>query len=138
MREEVTNYAQFYALLKRIPYAGDKEDLKRDLVYQGTNGRTESLREVSKAEYDNIIATMKKACPDNGRSAAWREEFRHNRSICLKLLQQIGIDTTNWTCINDYCRSPKIAGCEFRELSTDDLWELSKKLRMILKKHNEL
>ena len=137
MREEVTNYAQVYALLKRIPYVGDKEDLKRDLVQQGTNGRTDSLREVSKAEYATIIATMKKACPDDDHRAAWREELRYKRSICLKLMQQIGIDTTSWTAINNYCKSPKIAGSEFRELSTEDLEQLSKKLRMILKKHNE-
>ena len=43
MSGQVTNFARFYTILNRMPYVGDKEDLKRELVLQGTNGRTLSL-----------------------------------------------------------------------------------------------
>ena len=44
--KEGTNYARFYALLKKLKGA-DKETL----VYQFTNGRTEHLRLMTDAEY---------------------------------------------------------------------------------------
>lgn len=132
----VTNYARFYTLLKRMPYAGDKEELKRDLVSLGTNGRTDSLREVSRKEYAAICEAMERVAPGNDREK-FVEQRRRSRSICLKLLQQIGVDTTSWEAINSYCKSPKIAGVEFRDLSIDDLDRLSLKLRMILKKQRE-
>jgi len=131
--QEIINYAQFYALLKRMPYVGDKEDLKRELVYQGTNGRTESLKEVTKNEYSQILSIMKKACPND---KPWREELRRRRSVCLKLMQKIGVDTTDWSAVNRYSKSKKIAGKEFRYLSCDELNDMSIRLRMILKKQN--
>lgn len=136
MSGEITNYARFYTLLNRMPYVGDKEELKRDLVFQGTNGRTGSLREVSKKEYAAICEAMERVAPGSDREK-FIEQRRRSRSICLKLLQQIGVDTTSWQAINTYCKSPKIAGAEFRDLSIDDLDRLSLKLRMILKKQSD-
>ena len=40
MEEMNRNYARFYALLKELPYEGDREDLKKSLVSQATGGRT--------------------------------------------------------------------------------------------------
>ena len=119
-----------------MPYVGDKEELKRDLVLQGINGRTNSLREVSKKEYAAICEAMERVAPGSDREK-FVEQRRRSRSICLKLLQQIGIDTTSWQAINTYCRSPKIAGTEFRDLSIEDLDRLSLRLRMILKKQSD-
>ena len=136
MPGQVTNFARFYTLLKRMPYVGDREDLKRDLVLQGTHGRTESLREVSRKEYAAICEAMERVAPCNDREK-FIEQRRRSRSICLKLLQQIGVDTTSWPAINNYCKSRKIAGKVFGDLSIDELDALSLKLRMILKKKQE-
>lgn len=136
MSGQVTNYARFYTLLNRMPYVGDKEEQKRDLVLQGTNGRTNSLREVSKKEYAAICEAMERVAPGNDREE-FVEQRRKSRSVCLRLLQKIGVDTTSWQAVNDYCKSPKIAGTEFRNLSIDDLDRLSLKLRMILKKQSD-
>lgn len=133
MKQQIDNFSRFYSLLKKIPYEGDKEDLKCDLVSQGTNGRTSSLKEVTRKEYDSICDTMEKLCPNNGREK-FEARRRKSRSVCLKLLQKIGVDTTDWNAINDYCRSPKIAGVPFRELDIEALDKLSIKLRVILKK----
>ena len=132
----IENYARFYTLLKRMPYEGDKDDLKRELVSQGTNGRTESLKDVTPKEYAAICEAMERVVPAALKD--WYvEQRRRQRSICLKLMQQIGVDTTSWTAINNYCKSPKIAGKEFRTIGIEDLKNLSLKLRMILKKmHN--
>ncbi|MBQ0075085.1 MAG: hypothetical protein KBT34_12960 [Prevotella sp.] len=136
MKQQIDNFSRFYSLLKKIPYEGDKEDLKCDLVSQGTNGRTSSLKEVTRKEYDSICDTMEKLCPNNGREK-FEARRRKSRSVCLKLLQKIGVDTTDWNAINDYCRSPKIAGVPFRELDIEALDKLSIKLRVILKKKED-
>lgn len=136
MKQQIDNFSRFYSLLKKIPYVGDKEDLKCDLVSQGTNGRTSSLKEVTRKEYDSICDTMEKLCPNNGREK-FEARRRKSRSVCLKLLQKIGVDTTDWNAINDYCRSPKIAGVPFRELDIEALDKLSIKLRVILKKKED-
>ena len=136
MSGQVTNFARFYTILNRMPYVGDKEEQKRDLVLQGTNGRTNSLREVSKKEYAAICEAMERVAPVNDREK-FVEQRRKSRSVCLKLLQKIGVDTTDWNAINDYCRSPKIAGVPFRELDIEALDKLSIKLRVILKKKED-
>lgn len=136
MQGQITNFARFYTLLNRMPYVGDKEDLKRELVLQGTNGRTNSLREVSKKEYVAICEAMERVAPVNDRDK-FAEQLRKSRSVCLRLMQKIGVDTTSWRVVNDYCKSPKIAGADFRVLSIDDLDRLSLKLRMILKKQSD-
>lgn len=136
MPGQVTNFARFYTLLNRMPYVGDKEDLKRELVLQGTNGRTNSLREVSKKEYAAICEAMERVAPGIDRDK-FAEQLRKSRSVCLRLMQKIGVDTTSWRVVNDYCKSPKIAGADFRVLSIDDLNRLSLKLRMILKKQSD-
>lgn len=133
MKQQIDNFSRFYSLLKRIPYVGDREVLKCDLISQGTNGRTSSLKEVTRDEYNSICEMMERLCPDNGREK-YEDCRRKSRSVCLKLLQKIGVDTTDWTAINDYCRSPKIAGAEFRQLDIEALDRLSIKLRVILKK----
>lgn len=136
MQGQVTNFARFYTLLNRMPYVGDKEDLKRELVLQGTNGRTNSLREVSKKEYVAICEAMERVAPGIERDE-FAEQLRKSRSVCLRLMQKIGVDTTSWRVVNDYCKSPKIAGADFRVLSIHDLDRLSLKLRMILKKQSD-
>ncbi|MCI6805455.1 MAG: hypothetical protein MR912_07645 [Prevotella sp.] len=136
MQGQITNFARFYTLLNRMPYVGDKEDLKRELVLQGTNGRTNSLREVSKKEYVAICEAMERVAPGIDRDK-FAEQLRKSRSVCLRLMQKIGVDTTSWRVVNDYCKSPKIAGADFRVLSIDDLDRLSLKLRMILKKQSD-
>ena len=55
MKQEVTNFSRFYSTFNRMPYHGDRESLKQQLVMQFTNGRTESLREVTVKEYEALF-----------------------------------------------------------------------------------
>ena len=79
---------------------------------------------------------MERVAPVNDRDK-FVEQRRKSRSVCLRLLQKIGVDTTDWSAVNGYCKSPKIAGKVFAELDIEELQQLSKKLRMILKKKEE-
>ncbi len=132
MEQQVTNFARFYGILKRVPKIGDNEYLKKEMVSVATGGRTESLKEITRKEYDDLCNLLEKRFPE--KRNIYVEQRRKKRSSCLKLLQKIGVDTTSWTAINNYCKSPKIAGKVFADLDIDELQQLSLKLRMILKK----
>ena len=116
------NYARFYSLLKKLPGA-DKETL----VYCSTSGRTTSLREMTPKEYRELCDSMEEL-------TGWKAQVKKKRSLCLKLMQQAGIDTTDWQRINDFCRHPRIAGKVFAQLSLADLDSLQTKLRSIMRK----
>lgn len=123
------NYARFYALLKRLPGA-DKETL----VYQYTNGRTTHLHETTLREYDTMCNDMERVAGYDERMEAVRKELRRRRSVCLKLMQQLGVDTTDWARVDDFCRNPRLAGKPFRNIDTEELEDLAVKLRAIKRK----
>ena len=124
MRQEVRNFARFYMTFNRLPWDGDREDLKKTLVLGHTGNRTDSLREMTRAEYE--------ACCDSlERLAGTDAERRKKRSVCLRLMQRLGVDTTDWQRVNDFCEDPRIAGKPFARISLDELDALSVKLRAI-------
>ena len=123
------NYARFYTLLKKMPGA-DKETL----VEQYTDGRTTSLRETTQQEYNKMCRDMERETGyDEFVEGIWRQ-LRRKRSVCLKLMQQLGIDTTNWNRVNAFCEDTRIAGKAFRHISIDELEVLAVKLRAIKRK----
>ena len=122
----VKNYHRFYASLNRLP-GGNTEDMKETLVSSFTDGRTTSLREMTQQEYNAMCASLEER-------TGWKDELRKKRSVCLKLMQKSGIDTTDWQRVNAFCRNPKIAGREFAQLGVKDLDALQLKLRAIMSK----
>ena len=122
----VQNYHRFYSSLNRLP-GGNTEDMKETLVLSFTDGRTTSLKEMTQKEYNAMCASLEER-------TGWKEQLRKKRSLCLKLMQKAGIDTTDWHRVNDFCRNPKIAGREFAQLGVKDLDALQVKLRAIMRK----
>ncbi len=120
-----------------MPGNDDSDDLKRTLVAQASNGRTESLRELSIIEYDQCCKSMEKVASKSKVESAILASLRRQRRITLLLLRQIGIDTDNWNVVNKFVSSKKLAGKPFRELSEEEQEQLQLKLRMIIKKNNE-
>lgn len=130
------NYARFYALLGRMPTI-DKDELKVDLVRQYTDNRTDSLKEMTDKEYDAMCDGMQRQSNGYKAREIAREELRHKRSAALHLLQKHGIDTTDWNCVDAFCKNPRIAGKEFAKLTTEELDLLCIKIRMIQRKGNK-
>lgn len=124
MAQQVTNFGRFYTAIRAMSIIGDRDEVKRQLVWQYTNGRTDSLKEMTRQEYE-------RCCDDLERKSGYRDLLRKERSATLKLMQKAGIDTTDWNRVNAFCRDPRIAGTEFCRLSTDDLVQLRRKLRAI-------
>lgn len=124
------NYHRFYALLNRLP-GGNTEDVKETIVSSFTDGRTVHLHEMSRKEYNEMCAQLEER-------TGWKDEIRMKRSLCLKLMQQWGVDTTDWQRVNSFCLDMRIAGKEFARLGVDELEALSVKLRAMLRKRIEM
>lgn len=119
------NYRHFYALLTRMPYAD-----KQTLVYQYTKGRTDHLSQMHPDEYRVMLRDMKRVVDDDEAS----RELKKRRSSVLKLMQQLGVDTTKGPCVDAFCLHPRIMGKRFCRISVDELEALTVKLRAIKRK----
>lgn len=106
MAQEVTNFARFYALFNKLPYQGDREEFKKQIVLQYTWNRTDSLKEMTAKEYEVCCTALEKLSGQDEWRQKLREELRRKRSVCLKLMQQLGIDTTDWNRVNEFCNTP--------------------------------
>lgn len=123
------NYARFYCLLKKMPEA-DKETL----VEQFTNGRTTHLHLMAGAEYDRMCRQMEDVAGYDERRRRQRDILRKARSGALHQMQLYGIDTTDRSRVDAFCKDARIAGKRFKELDTDELNALNTKLRVIIRK----
>jgi len=117
------NYHRFYASFNRLQ-SGGVEDLKETLVASFTDGRTTHLHEMTPKEYNALCTSLEER-------TGWRDLQKKKRSLCLKLMQKLGVDTTDWTRVNEFCKNPRIAGKVFSHLGVKDLDALQVKLRAI-------
>ena len=77
---------------------------------------------------------MERVAGFDERREAIRKELRRKRSVCLKLMQQLGVDTTDWARVDNFCQNPRLAGKPFRNISIEELEDLTVKLRTIKRK----
>lgn len=120
------SYGRFWRAWNRLSHR-DSEEEKRLMVQNWTNGRTEHLSEMTQGEYDA-------ACKELEAASGYDRELKRRRSICLRLMQGLQIDTSDWQRVNDFCRNPRISGKPFGRLSVEELESLSVKLRAIARK----
>lgn len=127
MAGSVKNYRRFYAAFKRVPHYGDEEEQKEALVSTYTKGRTSHLREMTTREYTDMCKALENMC-------GYGDQRKRHRSICLHLMQELGVNTGDWQRINDFCSHPRICGKVFAQLDIPDLEALERKLRAIKRK----
>lgn len=122
------DYSRFFALLKRNPEAE-----KESMVLQFTAGRTTSLREMTRAEFDEMCDAMQYGSPEEQELR--ERKLKKARSAALLRLGRLGINTIdNWDGINAFTSSPKIAGKKFYDMTEPELQALVNKLESILRK----
>lgn len=122
------DYARFYALLGKNPGV-DKEEI----VSQFTDGRTVHLHEMSRTEFNDMCDMLQYGSP--AEQALQERRLRQARSTALLRIGRLGINTVdNWSGIDAFCLSPKIAGKKFAALSVDELRTLTTKLESIIRK----
>lgn len=121
------NYSRFYALFAKLPKYGDDEEQKAQLVDEISHGRTTSLRELSCQEYNALCRLLEERM-------GIRENLRRRRSAVLKQMTAMGIKTSDWQAVDQFCLQPRIAGKPFRYLNLVELNALSRKLHAIERK----
>ncbi len=134
MGKKKRNYSRFYAIAKAKGI--DLDQHKETLVSQFTGGRTESLREMTAAEYEEMCECLQTGIQLGETSAAYKERLRRARSAALNRMQRLGGDTADRTfaAVNEFCLNPRIAGKPFGMLSVEELQALVPKLEAILRK----
>lgn len=128
---KTNSYSRFWTLLAKMP-CSDRDGLKLQLVSSFTNGRTDSLREMTLSEYNSMIREMEKQT-GSSRPVSY-EVLKKKRSAVLHQMQLMGIDTANWAAVDNFCLGVRIAGKKFRELSADDLDAVLLRIRSIRQK----
>ena len=128
---KTNSYSRFWVLLSKIP-CSDKNGLKSQFVSGFTNGRTDSLREMTLKEYNSMIQEMEKQ-NECDRPVSY-EALKKKRSAVLHQMQLMGINTASWAEVDKFCLNARIAGKKFRELDADDLDGVLLRIRSILYK----
>lgn len=115
------------------------EEQYRALIGELTDGRTVSTKGLTYAEAQYLAGYITGA---NAKLRTSVEEMalrslKWQRSAVLKRLQQIGVDTTDWSRVNGFLQQPRIAGKPLYQLDSDELAALIPKLEAIKKKIKE-
>lgn len=121
-------HADFFVLLKQLP-----EATKEDLVFAYSKGTTESLStfyDTDRAGYNLMLQELHKRV-----QMEIDRKTKQLRSGILTRLQRYGVDTTDWDCVNRFLEQPKIAGKRLYSMTQDEMIQLTKKLEIILSKH---
>lgn len=118
------SYARFYASFNALPYSGDRDEFKKSIVAQFTWNRTTSLKEMTQEEYNACCVALEKM---SGR----KDKIKKERSRVLKLMQKMGVNTSDWPTVDNFCMNPRIAGKRFAQIGLEELVALQKKLRAI-------
>lgn len=126
------NYSRFYAIAKAKGI--DLELYKDDLISEFTHGRTTSLKEMKEAEYNEMCDCLQDDRRQSETNEAYLARRRKARSAVLNRIQRLGIDTTDFSKVNDFCLNKRIAGKPFGMLNVDELDALIPKLESMLRK----
>lgn len=134
MGKKKRNYSRFYAIAKAKGI--DLDQHKETLVAQFTGGRTESLREMTPAEYEQMCECLQTGKRLDETTTAYKERLRRARSAALNRMQRLGVNTADRTfaAVNEFCLDLRIAGKPFGMLSIEELQALVPKLEAILRK----
>lgn len=87
---KTNSFSRFWTLLAKMP-CSDRDGLKLQLVSGFTNGRTDSLREMTLSEYNSMIREMEKQT-GSSRPVSY-EVLKKKRSAVLHQMQLMGVDT---------------------------------------------
>lgn len=130
------SYARFWAAFNRLAAGGcDREELKADLCLQFSLNRTDSLRQLTEAEYLHLCEGVERLAGQRQPSSAVDPHLlRRHRSACLHQLQLYGVRTSSWEAVDQFCLDHRIAGKRFASLTIPELDALTTKMRVIRRK----
>ena len=129
------SYARFWAAFNQLAAGGcDRDELKADLCRQFSLNRTDSLRQLTNAEYLHLCEGVETIVQQQKKAAIDTQLLRRHRSACLHQLQLYGVRTTSWQAVDQFCLDKRIAGKRFAQLTIPELDALTTKMRVIRRK----
>ncbi len=106
--------------------AGIKEELKKEMVYNFTNGRTQSVRELNARELNLLYNQIN----TKTQSADMELALRRKRSVVLTLATETGIKAPdNWTRFNGWMHKSSVLKKELHAYDYDELDVLIRQFR---------
>ena len=126
------SYSRFYAICRAKGI--DIEQYKDVLISEFTKGRTDSLKEMTEAEYDEMCDCLQNDRHMSGSGESFLARRRKARSAVLTRIQKLGVDTTDFARVNSFCQDRRIAGKPFGMLTVDELDAIIPKLEAMLRK----
>lgn len=114
--------------------AAGKQDNKEDIL---AGYGVASSKELTTAQADEIIDKMNEIAEQKKSPAT--NEIRKQRSVVLTLLNDLGLYVTNndWKQVNCFLLQPRIAGKLLFQMNKEELVQLQRKLRLLIKKREE-
>lgn len=120
------NIRRFYALLGKL-HLDDAAEMKNNMVLDVSRGRTTHLHDLSAQEMALLLLSLERTVEQTRKQSD--ERVKKARSLCLHLMQRLGIDTTDWNRVNAFCQDRRIAGKVLYLLTLSELETLARKLR---------
>jgi hypothetical protein len=114
---------------------GIDDEAKRAMLLDLTDGRTNSTKDLTNEEAQYLCGYLNGQFA--GRLEVQTRDLRRRRSACLRRMQQLGLDTTDWNRVNAFCQDPRICGKPFYRLKEEELNALIAKLEAILRKQQQ-
>lgn len=116
---------KFNALLREL-YNQNKEEAKEGIL---SGYGVQSTKDLTEPQLDKILAGLE--TEKGKRQTDAPPEIRKLRSTALTLLTKIGVDTTNWSRVNNYLEEPRICGKRLYDCDKTELDALIKKLHAV-------
>lgn len=126
------DYRQFWGLLREAHPDFDPKEAKELIVESFSNGRTSSLKDLTDAEYQEVMTSLRMLIERGSKTIRKKKK----RSALLHQLQLYGIDTTDWQKVDEFCQDKRIAGKTFRHMSISELESAILRMRVINEKKN--
>ena len=126
-------YNSFFVLLGM---AGIPADERAMVIGQYTGGRTTSLRAMTDEEYRAMLVGLANAADARQASRA-DADLKRKRSMTLRLMTTLGVNTQDWRAVDAFCLQKRIAGKKFASLDIEELRSLERKLRAMVRKQQE-
>ncbi len=129
---------RLYGLFSKL---GINSDLKKDLVLQFTNNRTEKSSEMKYGECNNLIASLQAELNKRNRQKA--DLLQTQRRNVFKLMYDIGLIDGRMTTrkkmavINAWVENKTAFKTDLNNLSYEQLTKLIKQLQAVRRRYNE-
>lgn len=131
--ERPGNFGRYYTLAHLLGL----EEQKEELVSQFTGGRTTYLHEMSLEEYRLMCNTLNSQMKSDYKDAGYELLKSNRRKTLIMMRDRLCFDTADWKHTNEFCMSPRICGKPFKELDSDELEALMRKIGAIASKKDK-